>query len=57
LNSTIAYVDFTAGTEDTSCDIPDDVDTIFFARNNTALLQPNCLMQNFRIFGVPTLKG
>ncbi|MDC1299928.1 hypothetical protein N8Z24_00315 [bacterium] len=56
-NSTIAYADGLAGTEDTSCDIPDDVDTMFFAQSSTATLQPNCLIQNFRIYNEVTTVG
>lgn len=53
-DSVKAYRDGVLGTEDTSADMPDDIDTIYEARNAASLLQPSCVIQDFKIFTNPT---
>ena len=49
--------DGSEGTADSSADIPDDLDALAIGQNNTATLQTNGLIQNLRIYNIPTTKG
>lgn len=52
-NDTRVYIDGEQKGQDTSCDMPDDIDTMNIGRNAAALLQPNAVISEFEIYDEP----
>jgi len=55
-NNLVAYRDGVTLLPDTACDMPDDLDTIMFSAFDAGR-QFKGLIQNFRIYNIPTTKG
>ena len=56
-NNLVSILDGVSGDADTTCDMPNDLDTIAIGQRENTGSQTNGLIQNFRIFKKPVKSG